>query len=974
MKTLVTSLITTLVIACGVMPSNSWARQQIEPIRPFDSSSPFGFQMTVPTVPNGVDRRYMAVDTGGISTCAIRSEDRGIDCWGDNELGSASPGDLSQKYKSLSLGESVGCALNVKNELSCWGFDAPKFSAEDKKQRYTEVSTGYDHVCAIRANSKSVDCWVGSGRPLGVLTPPAGPFETISSGNGKTCGVRRNGEIQCWGDAGFVGIPVPSGKFTDVSLGTLHACAVQSGDGRVLCWGNGIYGEDVPPSDRFKSVTTGTDHTCGLRENDTVICWGRNEWGQLDFPGDIKVSSLKAGGAQTCALDKQSGHILCYGSFAGNHILFPYETSAADPVAKSGASARVAPVIAVAGNLAMSAVTGLVGTLFTKWGDSVDGVFGDALLFVGGLFGGNSDKETLTQLNAILTKLDELSRALDDVDKKSSAALGELSRLGCDAKLKDLDDASLNIKEAFRQYYGEGPVLTPGALFVRVKNEAEASKSPNYIPSGALQVDIRNFASKYRLLLESDMAAIDSVVMDKNYVKGILNECLANSLNVFRSEAGDKQLDDRRIWTGLYNIIQKTMADQAKGAQMLLDMNKFTAINSLTDGSIEAATPVIKEGSGWKAATICADTKAHSALFASNPRWRAANDACVRNEGVTISLYRNLVQQIEKAGAPYSNKQEVLVMGSDLTGVGTMPENFLWYRNPQLTPQSRLSNGDWGLNTIGPSLSSVGDTRIYQEEGNVGMKGTWRSDGQAWWVLFENSKGQPSYNEDRLTYMADTKSTFDGDPLINPSVKDKAFWMTGKTWNLDWGWVMAQSNGQAFENSAPMAGAKCFAGAGIKRVCNDQELGKVSMIKPIQHLNPGNYDLSPAQKFNKHFSVIGDYAVYFYKPYQGGLRYDSVSKTNGMWPSSLHPDVALNVIPVLEVKYRNCTSNKVIQNQTTNPRTGFRAVMASDAKQKEIPSRCGTDLDYFIDQLLKRPDVPGLDAFVRPTVYPPGVN
>ena len=62
MKTLVTSLITTLVIACGVMPSNSWARQQIEPIRPFDSSSPFGFQMTVPTVPNGVDRRYMAVE------------------------------------------------------------------------------------------------------------------------------------------------------------------------------------------------------------------------------------------------------------------------------------------------------------------------------------------------------------------------------------------------------------------------------------------------------------------------------------------------------------------------------------------------------------------------------------------------------------------------------------------------------------------------------------------------------------------------------------------------------------------------------------------------------------------------------------------------------------------------------------------------------------------------------------------------
>ncbi len=93
---------------------------QYRSLRPVDASSPFTFQQALPAIPGDIGRRYRAIDTGGSATCAIRARDRGIDCWGLNELGQASP-PLTGRFRQLSVGGYVGCALTTARRLVCWG-------------------------------------------------------------------------------------------------------------------------------------------------------------------------------------------------------------------------------------------------------------------------------------------------------------------------------------------------------------------------------------------------------------------------------------------------------------------------------------------------------------------------------------------------------------------------------------------------------------------------------------------------------------------------------------------------------------------------------------------------------------------------------------------------------------------------------------------------------------------------------------
>lgn len=954
------------------------AKTNVTPIQTIDASSPFTFHQTVPDVPNAMDRRYVAVDTGGMATCAIRAVDRGIDCWGSNELGNSSPGTSGTKYRALSLGASVGCALTVGQRLSCWGLDAAPLDSGQARQRYVKVSTGFDHVCAIRTDNKAVECWVGSGQSLGALMPPRGAFRTISSGGHATCGVRSNKQLACWGDGSFVNIPRPTGLFTDVAVGNLHACAVRAGDGAVVCWGNNYYGENTPPPGRFKSVTTGKDHTCGLRQDQTVTCWGRNDQGQLDMPDTIKLTSLNAGGAQTCALDPDQ-HVVCRGSFGRSGLTNSTPVGGFNPIDNG-----------------IGILTNYLGGVFANWADGNDG-----LLLVGALFGLTVDK-TKAQLQAIQKKLDEMNKTLQEVNKKSDSIIHDLKDLKCDGKLGALDDATRIINQAFNEYYGTGPLTDTGSYMKSVNEELANAQQPGYIPRD-LRPGMRQFVTKYQKQVDDGLDSINRVLMNQNYLEGPMGDCLVKSFAAYRSSTGDKQIDDRRIWKGAYMILQKAMADQGKAAQMLLDMNKFTAVSSLSDpAALDSLSggvypsPVIPEGNGWHSASICEDVKGPPPQV-NDRRWADAKNACENNEDVTRKLYRNLVQQVELTGAPYTNKGEILVMGSDLLGTGTMPTNYLWNRRTITYAKGGLNWGETGQVPsvrLASYLYPVGDNRIYWDrEGDIVNKGTWRSDGQAWWDLFENVKGLPSYNQDRLGYMADTLSEFDGDPLINPSVKGKAFWMTGKTWNLDWNWVVMTAYSyehwpRAFysHGSPTMSGAKCFAGAVIGRICSDQELGAISLLDRAApdgywHMGIRNNTYHPEYNLTYEYlkNTIGGWGVIYWAyehaaahPPYIEYSYSSVATESAFWPWR---DAGMNVMPVLDVSKRYCTPSMVLDNNGQGaPRQNYRNVTLNDSQPIALPSRCGTDLDYFIEQLLKRPNVPDLDKLVRKPVYPSGVN
>ena len=64
--------------------------------------------------------------------------------------------------------------------------------------RYTEISSGANHVCAIVADG-SIMCWGDDSEGQVSDRPTSGRFTEISSGDNHTCGLRDDGAVICWG-------------------------------------------------------------------------------------------------------------------------------------------------------------------------------------------------------------------------------------------------------------------------------------------------------------------------------------------------------------------------------------------------------------------------------------------------------------------------------------------------------------------------------------------------------------------------------------------------------------------------------------------------------------------------------------------------------------------------------------------------------------------------------------------------------
>ena len=686
------------------------------------------------------------------------------------------------------------------------------------------------------------------------------------------------------------------------------------------------------------------------------------------MPSDVRVISLNAGGAQTCALNR-SREALCRGSFA----------SGGESSSESANGLQISQNQRVtaqgAGSWAAGVVTKFVGNLFIKWGDASNS---ETLLFLGGLLGSKSNKETNERFQAMQKQLDALAETLTAVDKKATAILTDIKTLQCDDKLGDLDASVINIRAAMRLYQGTGNPLTDTTSYMaQVRDELTKAQQIGYIPTD-LRPSMRKFVTDWHDKVKEDLARIDETLMNANYKTGPLGACLDKAFVAYQNQNGDKQFDDRRIWKGIYWIILKAMADQAMATQMLLDMNKFTAITALSDTAVEPLIPVINEGIEWQEDTLCADVDAHSAQAASNRRWGKALQACEENKSVTRLLYKNLVQQIELAGAPYSDKDVMLSMGADLLGKGSAQDSVLWLRSWETSlPGIRGFHDAWDMRLGVADFAGHGDANVYFSEGDRDNLGTWRSDGNIWTDLYENAKAA-GLAPDRINMMADTMSEMDGSPLYSPAIKGVLFWMTGSTYRMNWRVVMGVSGDDAFKDDA-----KCFVGSGVGKVCSDREFGQLwgsGCYVTNEDYFPSRVTYKACGWASKHKQLMLDYDIgdisleYWYRPlaqYDTDRYFSKVIRSPHLFPDSTSP--VLYRMPVLKTKYRDCTSPMVIANQSKG-RENFRTVASNDGNSKALPSRCGTDLDYFIDQMIQRPDVPDLEQLVRKPVYPAGVN
>jgi hypothetical protein len=184
---------------------------------------------------------YLTVDLDVINSdpaCAIRVDGtlECFDCYtsGEANLGCEPP---SGEFTQVSVTSNRGCALSAEGGITCWSaFES------DPLLIHVPQGTGYSNLevaseeeaCALEATG-ALHCWGldWSGSGPEEETGSSGPFTQLSAFSDVLCAIKKNDQsIWCYGvhDAS-----VPTGQFTQVSIGNSYACALDT-IGEARCW------------------------------------------------------------------------------------------------------------------------------------------------------------------------------------------------------------------------------------------------------------------------------------------------------------------------------------------------------------------------------------------------------------------------------------------------------------------------------------------------------------------------------------------------------------------------------------------------------------------------------------------------------------------------------------------------------------------------------------------------------------------
>jgi alpha-tubulin suppressor-like RCC1 family protein len=259
----------------------------------------------------GPDPVIISLDIGLGYACAAE-EDGDVRCWGYDDNRKAEPPDLPMT--ALALADNSACGLGLDGTISCWGL--PGARSTPPEGVFVQLDAAVDHTCA-RALDGSLSCW--GADYLGQLAPPEGVFTDLAVSQSRACALDEAGTLVCWG-LFSAGLPVPSGAFDAVSLGSFHGCALTAPDHQIRCWGDGSAGQTASPQGAgFSQLVSGATHSCALDATGRAHCWGSDYFHQLELP-DGEYDALWAGASNTCA-HALDGGLVCVGSWQGgvNH-------------------------------------------------------------------------------------------------------------------------------------------------------------------------------------------------------------------------------------------------------------------------------------------------------------------------------------------------------------------------------------------------------------------------------------------------------------------------------------------------------------------------------------------------------------------------------------------------------------------------------------------------------------------------------
>ena len=148
---------------------------------------------------------FVAVDAGGDSACGHEAGG-GVVCWGGNGLPLENPsGDFQQI--SLGYGQSaVGLLTNGNG--AAWGMsDFMVQGSFTAGAPYQHFSANWGTVCAVDLNNE-LECWGSDVNDI-LTDMPAGTFVSVENGNDFACAITTEGTAICWGNSIFGQDQVP---------------------------------------------------------------------------------------------------------------------------------------------------------------------------------------------------------------------------------------------------------------------------------------------------------------------------------------------------------------------------------------------------------------------------------------------------------------------------------------------------------------------------------------------------------------------------------------------------------------------------------------------------------------------------------------------------------------------------------------------------------------------------------------------
>ncbi len=198
-------------------------------------------------------------------------------------LRTSNPGEYSAQCASGSA--EIVTEWDIKNNNFCPHINIPQLSGIVSLQRRGDGR--FDVLCASDiAISRVVSAEdIVAGKACGNVAPGSKlKFTSISAGDDHSCALYAD-TVKCWGtkgqDLGQIKVPVLN-KPTQVAAGASHTCALDT-DG-VKCWGKSLEGQTtVPMLNKPTQVAAGARHTCAL-DAAGVKCWGQNKDGQTTVP------------------------------------------------------------------------------------------------------------------------------------------------------------------------------------------------------------------------------------------------------------------------------------------------------------------------------------------------------------------------------------------------------------------------------------------------------------------------------------------------------------------------------------------------------------------------------------------------------------------------------------------------------------------------------------------------------------------